>query len=219
MKYTKKFFKNLLKLDIVVFFIAKIIQLYLQVVFLTSKIRVEIDNATENILTSKKVYFITLWHGRILVFPKIMKRYGSFKVLTSLHNDGGYIDKFVGLYGHKSIRGSTHRGSLSATKDIIKSIQKYSIVITPDGPRGPGYKINSIVTSIAAKFNVPIICVSFSSTKMKALNTWDRLAIPLPFAKILVNISTTNYFKEKDDEKLEKLMLRQMKVLDEKCSL
>ena len=215
----KNFFKYLLGLDIIIFFIAKIIQVYLEIVFFTSKLIFEIDPNAEKALASKKVCFITLWHGRILIFPKIMKKYGSFKVLTSLHKDGKYIDKFVRLYEHQSIRGSTYRGGLSAIKDIMGSIQNSSIVITPDGPRGPGYKINSAVTNIAAKFNVPIICISFSATRVKVLSTWDKFMIPLPFTKIIINISTQHYFKVQDNEKLEKLMLQQMELLDKKCNI
>ena len=209
----------MLGLDIVVFLIAKIIQIYLEIVFFTSKVLFEIDPNTEKALVSKQVCFITLWHGRILIFPRIMKKYGSFKVLTSLHKDGKYIDKFVRLYGHQSIRGSTYKGSLSAIKDIMGSIKNSSIVITPDGPRGPGYKIDSAVTNIAAKFNVPVICISFSATRTKILSTWDKFMIPLPFSEIIVNISTQHYFKVQDNEKLEQLMLQQMELLDKKCNI
>ena len=218
-KYIKKLIKYLLGLDVIVFCITKIIQLYLEVVFLTSQIFFEVDLTTEKFLTSKQVCFITLWHGRVLIFPKIMKKYGAFKVLTSLHKDGKYIDKFVRLYGHKTIRGSTYKGSLLATKDIVKSIKNSSIVITPDGPRGPGYKVNSAITNIATKFNIPIICISFSATKVKILNTWDKFMIPLPFTKIIVNISTPHYFEMQNNEKLEKLMLQQVKSLDKKCGV
>jgi lysophospholipid acyltransferase (LPLAT)-like uncharacterized protein len=219
-KYIKKLLKKIAKLEFTVYCIAKIITLYLNVVFITSKIAIEIDDEAEIILSKKKPCFITLWHGRILIIPKIMKRYGSFTVLTSTHNDGKYIDEFINFYGNKTIRGSTFKGGFPATKDIIKNLQDQNkVVITPDGPRGPKWKVNSAITNFAAKFDVPIICVSFSATKVKMLNTWDKFIIPLPFAKILVNISSPVYFKDKDDIRLEKTMLKQMRELDEKCGL
>jgi lysophospholipid acyltransferase (LPLAT)-like uncharacterized protein len=186
----------------------------------TSRIVIDIDPASEIVLSSKKPCFITLWHGRILVFPKIMAKYGEFIVLTSAHNDGQYIDKFISLYGHKTIRGSTYRGGLLATKDIIKNIHdKNRIVITPDGPRGPKWKINSVVTNIAARFDIPIIHVSFSSTKVKILNAWDKFMIPMPFAQILIKISSPDFFETKDDIRLENMMVRQSKDLDSQCGL
>jgi lysophospholipid acyltransferase (LPLAT)-like uncharacterized protein len=94
-KYIKRFFKKLSRLEFTACFIAKLIRVYVDMVLKTSRVVVDIDPASDIILSSKKPCFITLWHGRILVFPKIMAKYGEFIVLTSAHNDGQYIDKFI----------------------------------------------------------------------------------------------------------------------------
>ncbi len=149
-----------------------------------------------------------------------MKKFGKFKVLTSLHKDGKYVDQFVKLYNHDTIRGSSFKGSLSATKDIIKSIQQNErIVITPDGPRGPRYKVNSALTNLAIKFNIPIICLSFAATRSKTLKSWDNFTIPLPFTKILVNISKPYKFNNTQNNELEKIMIKQLNDLDHQVSL
>ena len=207
----KGFLKKLLNHDLSVLCITKIIQFYLEFVFLTSTIEINIHNEATHILNSNKVCFLTLWHGRIIVFPRIMQKFGKFKVLTSLHKDGKYVDKFIRLYGHETIRGSSYKGSLSATKNIINSIKnKESIVITPDGPRGPKYKVNSAITNLASKFKIPIISISFASSKAKILKSWDEFTIPLPFSKILIDISAPTLFNEKQNSKLEILMIKQM---------
>lgn len=210
----KKSIKKLLNNNLSVLCITKIIQIYLEFVFITSKIDIHIDDKTIDIFNSNQVCFLTLWHGKIIVFPKIMRKFGKFNVLTSLHKDGKYVDKFVQLYGHKTIRGSNYKGGLSATKDIINSIKhKESIVITPDGPRGPRYKVNSAVTNLASKFKIPVINISFASSKAKILRSWDEFTIPLPFTKIVVDISAPNFFTEKQNSKLEILMIKQMQDL------
>ena len=192
--------------------------MYLDLVFLTSDIKLEIDKKTIDILFSKTACFFTVWHGRIILFPKIMKKYGVFKVLTSLHKDGEYVNKFVKLYGNETIRGSTFDGALSATKMIIKCIkEKKSIVITPDGPRGPKYKINSTIIRLASKLQVPIISMSFSSSKVKVLNSWDYFTIPLPFSKIFINISPPNCSRQMQNNHLEMIMCTQTKILDQKA--
>ena len=148
-----------------------------------------------------------------------MRRFGRFKVLTSFHKDGKYVDQFVKLYDHDTIRGSSYKGALSATKSIIKSIHNNEkIVITPDGPRGPRYKVNSAITNIAAKFNIPIICLSFAATKSRTLKSWDNFTIPLPFAKILVNISAPYQYNKRQNNELEKIMLKQLRQLDNQVS-
>ena len=119
----KRFLKTLLNHNLSVLCITKIIQLYLEFVLLTSSIKINTNKEAINILNSNKVCFLTLWHGRIIVFPKIMQKFGKFKVLTSLHKDGKYVDKFIRLYGHETIRGSSYKGSLSATKNIIRNLQ------------------------------------------------------------------------------------------------
>ena len=101
---------------------------------------------------------------------------------------------------------------------IIKCIkEKKSIVITPDGPRGPKYKINSAIIRLASKLQVPIISMSFSSSKVKVLNSWDYFIIPLPFSKIFINISSPNCSRQMQNNQLEMIMCNQTKRLDHKA--
>ncbi|MFQ3307192.1 MAG: lysophospholipid acyltransferase (LPLAT)-like uncharacterized protein [Candidatus Midichloriaceae bacterium] len=216
----KKKIKSTLKVigrsEYIISFITKILRIYIEIVFITSRIRQNIDSDSEKILKSKSPCIITLWHGRLIILPKFMKKFGSFFVLTSSHNDGNYIDKFINLYGHNSIRGSTYQNNLVVTKEIIKKIKKERIVITPDGPRGPRYKVKTALTNIANKYNVPVIPISFSCSKGKVINTWDNFLLPLPFSEISIDISAPIYFSSKDDSRLEKIMLNQMNLLDNK---
>ena len=87
----KELLKTINRKNIIMYFIVKIIKLYLSIVFFTSKVELNIHEKAKNILKNKEICFLTLWHGRMIIFPKIMRRYGTFQVLTSLHNDGKYI--------------------------------------------------------------------------------------------------------------------------------
>jgi lysophospholipid acyltransferase (LPLAT)-like uncharacterized protein len=59
----------------------------------------------------------------------------------------------------------------------------YSIVITPDGPRGPVYQIQEGIIHLAQLTGRPIIPISnFTRWKIR-LRSWDRFQIPLPFAR------------------------------------
>ncbi len=211
----KKFFKSGFALEL----ITRILKFYVEIVFLTSKIIISVDNGSLSVLKSKKPCIITLWHGRICIIPKIMSRYGNFIILTSPHSDGRYIEKFISLYGHGVIKGSSNKRGLEATREIVKAIKNGDrIAITPDGPRGPGYVAKGSAVNIASKFNIPIISVCFSSSKRKILNTWDKFYIPLPFSKIKINISSPYLHSDNDLEKLTTSMNGQLKALDSKCS-
>ena len=61
--------------------ITKIIQIYLEFVFITSKVDTHINDKAIDILNSNEVCFLALWHGKIIVFPKIMKKFGKFNDL------------------------------------------------------------------------------------------------------------------------------------------
>ena len=73
------------------------------------------------------------------------------------------------------------------SKEIINKINSgNNVIITPDGPRGPIYKINSNITRIAKKFDKPLIPIACTTNKYYELKTWDRMMIPKLFSKVTV---------------------------------
>ena len=213
----KDIFKKIIHHHLFVLCIVRLIQFYTEFIFLTSRIEICINHKSANILRSNAVCFLTLWHGKMILFPKVMSCFGKFQVLTSLHKDGEYVDKFIQLYGHKSIRGSSDKNGLSAIREIIKSIENNNrIIITPDGPRGPRYKVNSAVTNLASRFKIPILIIAFVASRFKVLNSWDAFEIPLPFTKIIIDISSPHFFYKKHNSQLEYLMRKQIEDLSNK---
>ena len=111
---------------------------------------------------------------------------------------------------HKVIQGSTNKNPRGAIKSILNSINDNGkIIITPDGPRGPIYQINSAITKIAHKYNIPLIAMSCVSNKYIELDSWDKMILPKPFSKIYVifsQISTLSGDEESDKKLLAKTM-------------
>ena len=58
----------------------------------------------------------------------------------------------------------------------------YSIVITPDGPRGPVFRIQEGIMHLAQLTGRPIIPTSNFTRWKICFRSWDRFQIPLPFA-------------------------------------
>jgi len=56
-------------------------------------------------------------------------------------------------------------------------------VITPDGPRGPARTAAPGVAQLAALSGVAVLPCAVASTRMKLARSWDRMRIPLPFAR------------------------------------
>ena len=71
---------------------------------------------------------------------------------------------------------------------LFRSAQGYDIAITPDGPRGPKYELGSGLVYLAQKAALPILPCHARFHGALRLKTWDRFAIPLPFARLDVTI-------------------------------
>ncbi len=109
----------------------------------------------------------------------------KISILISTHADGKVIGMVSKLFGRKVIWGSSTRGWVDALKKILSILKcGESVVITPDGPRGPAQQINSAVVKISAKSGVGILPVTYGSRRKKLLRSWDKFILPLPFSKL-----------------------------------
>jgi hypothetical protein len=196
--------------------IAYIVNAYIWLVFKTCKISIDIAAEAEQILSKQTQCILVFWHGRILPFPKLMARYNSFATVVSTHRDAEYLAQVLSMHGHKLIRGSSNKNSISAMMGMVKHIKSGdSIAITPDGPKGPRFKIKGVVLQIAEKYNLPIIPVSYSASHAKVFSSWDRFILPIPF-KSKIEIKIEGPVLPQD---LEQFMCAQIYDLDEKTDL
>lgn len=189
----KKYFKPFLKKSIIVhYIIVKLIYLYLKFVYITSKWEIIwINPSFEHEIKNIGSALFALWHNRTAYGMHIFKKYDNVFALASTHTDGKIITSVIRAMNFGIIEGSTNRNPTKAVRAIIDSLKRGNkIVITPDGPRGPIYKINSSITKIAYKYNKPLIPISCGTTKFFALNSWDKMMLPKPFGKIIVTIGS-----------------------------
>ena len=123
------------------------------------------------------------WHGRLLMMPLVYKGKG-LSFLVSPHRDGQVVGKALERFGFHPIIGSTNRKGFSAFKKMLKACENGSdIAITPDGPRGPRYRVQIGVIELARWTGRPVLPVSFSASGGKFFKTWDRFLLPYPFSK------------------------------------
>ncbi len=107
-------------------------------------------------------------------------------------------------------------------RNILKQINDgKSLAITPDGPKGPRFKIKGSVVQIGKKYGLPIIPAAYSASKAIVFKSWDRFILPIPFfSKIEINIGAPFYPKGLDnDVSLESIMLKQVKAIDDSLNL
>ncbi|MDC0864878.1 lysophospholipid acyltransferase family protein [Rickettsiaceae bacterium] len=208
----KRYLKKLLKNNIVIHKIfVRLITLYLKIVYKTSKwCFVFQDEITEEIINRKRGALFAMWHNRLAFGMGLYKRYDNVHALASSHTDGKLITDVIKKMGYKVIVGSSNKNSTVALRQIIRTINSNGkVVITPDGPRGPMYKVGGNITQIGYKYKKSVIPVSCISSKYFTLKSWDKMMIPKIFGTIVVTIGRSVILsgdKEKDDELLKKTL-------------
>jgi lysophospholipid acyltransferase (LPLAT)-like uncharacterized protein len=132
-----------------------------------------------------------VWHNRL---PAALASYDDFvqsrwpakglAAMISASRDGSFVASVAERFGVQPIRGSTSRRGPQALLEATTWMERdYSIVMLPDGPRGPVYQIQDGIIYLAQLTGRPIIPTSnFTRWKIR-LRSWDRFQIPLPFAR------------------------------------
>lgn len=132
---------------------------------------------------------LLFWHNRLTTIPFLFQNSG-FHALVSPHSDGQIIAGILQKFGINTIAGSSNRDSLKAVKEMLLLLREGKpIGVTPDGPRGPKYKINGNVLAIAQRAEAKIITLSANITHKFILNSWDNFIIPLPFSRGVIIFS------------------------------
>lgn len=151
---------------------------------LTIRIEKVGEEIVEQFYNSNKNYIYAFWHGQLLMMPFSSFRKNRIYVMISESKDGEIIAQVLKWFKAKVVRGSTSHGGLNAMKNMIRKIQEGNdAAITPDGPRGPGYKAQPGIIALAKLSETPIIPLAFGCKNKWCLNSWDRFLIPKPFTK------------------------------------
>jgi hypothetical protein len=133
------------------------------------------------------------WHNRLASAPnwyeRIGDRIGKLYALISASGDGEILATTMAEFGINAIRGSKSRGGEEALRELLKQLRAgNSVVITPDGPRGPRYQLQEGVLKLAEWSGVEVVPFDFELKGKVELKTWDRLRISLPFGKSVMVI-------------------------------
>jgi lysophospholipid acyltransferase (LPLAT)-like uncharacterized protein len=138
------------------------------------------------LIESRKLIF-AFWHSRILLISYIYKGLGAY-TLVSKSKDGEIIARILQRQGQICVRGSTKRGGLRALARHIKLLKATGSpgAVIPDGPRGPRFKAQPGVITLAQKTGFPILPITYSARRVKIFGSWDRFMLPAPFTRCRV---------------------------------
>lgn len=180
-----RFLKKILKNPIIIRGLAFLISGYIKFVYKTSSWKWINQTVINKLIKEETPWIVCFWHNRLLMMSTSWTGpQNKMHMLISAHRDGLLIAETMKHFGILTVSGSSTKGGTQALRDLIKLSKKGDCIgITPDGPRGPRFKARGGIIQIAKLSGCPIIPVSYSTTKRKVLNSWDRFIFALPFSK------------------------------------
>jgi lysophospholipid acyltransferase (LPLAT)-like uncharacterized protein len=158
--------------------------LYIRLVRWTGRWHIEGEDIPESFRKSGKPFILSFWHGRLLMMPYCWRRTDLTNMLISGHREGRLISQTVKHFAIESVVGSTGKGGAQATRRLIKLMREGVVVgITPDGPRGPRMRVGQGTIALARISGAPIVPVTYSASRSRILQSWDRFIVALPFSR------------------------------------
>lgn len=170
--------------------------LLIKFIMLTSRVEIIGADSFYRLLDSGEGFIIPFWHGRMFLFPAFYKKYvdRDLRVLISAHRDGELISRIIDRFDLGTVRGSSRRGGKAAMLELQNLVKRGVVVIvTPDGPKGPGLKVRRGIIEMAKRTGAPILPVTYSATRKIILDTWDKFVVPLPFSTVTFSFGEPIY--------------------------
>ncbi len=194
MSIIKKKFRSIKKLPTWIFwFPAMLLWTILHTLY-----RITIVDPRDVVHTSQGVVGIA-WHNRLCFFAAIFPKVARLRTVAvvSASRDGQYICDIISHFGLRSLRGSSSRKGAAAMREAISAIHNHlNVAFTPDGPRGPKYKIKLGPVALASTTGAPVVPISVNASRYWQIKSWDNFQIPKPFAKLTLVFGEPIYVPE-----------------------
>jgi lysophospholipid acyltransferase (LPLAT)-like uncharacterized protein len=132
-----------------------------------------------------------VWHNRLGLSMTAYYSYAAKRnptaglaAMASASKDGGFLAAILECFRVQPVRGSSSRRGPQALLELTSWAERgWDLAITPDGPRGPRYKVQEGVIYLAQVTGLPIIPFSCRIARKIIVRSWDRFQIPLPFSR------------------------------------
>ena len=188
--------RTLLNNRALVWLVGSLLNAYGQLFLITSRLRIEADPEVERLVREQRVPVIyALWHSHVFFVPlfRTFER-RAVSVLLSAHRDAQIVGVAARLRGIRLVFGSSTRGGAKAYLQLLTVLQSgESVVMTPDGTKGPAERVKSGVIRLAQQSGCAIVPVALASSRLHRLKSWDRSLLPLPFSKAVFELGAPLY--------------------------
>ena len=90
-------------------------------------------------------------------------------------------------FGFITIRGSSSRGGAEGLRSLTRALRKgHSVVVVPDGPRGPREVLKPGVVRLARLTGAHVVPAAFGASSEWRARSWDEFRIPKPFSRCVM---------------------------------
>lgn len=170
---------------------------YLAFALRTTRWTLHGEEHTRSVVAGQPI-IAAFWHERLPMMPMLW-RFAQQKgapmrtaVLVSRHADGRLIGRLIARFDLEAVHGSTSRdgrdrGGAAGLRQMLEWLAAgNNVAITPDGPRGPRREAAPGVATLAALSGVAVLPCAAQTRRRRVLRSWDRMVVPLPFARGVV---------------------------------
>lgn len=165
---------------------------YMRFVWATSRVSGQDDFVLNAISAESDGAVALLWHEEVLTvafgYPYIGIRGHT---LASVGESGEVIARMLKLCGYVVFRGGSSTSRARRRSGVLEEMiahmrENHGVIygLTVDGSKGPRYRMKTGGIVIARECGKPIALVRTWYRRCLRLNTWDRMALPLPFNEI-----------------------------------
>ncbi len=158
---------------------------------LCKSLKIEYNNYSsfEKLSKYSQPYIAAFWHGSMLA-PWYLLRNKNLSALVSQSKDGELLARLLNGWKYNVIRGSSNVGGKEALQLLIdEAVNSKSIAITPDGPKGPEFKMKPGAVVLSKKTKLPILLIGVGYKNYYQLKSWDKFKVPKLFSRVVINFS------------------------------
>ncbi len=195
---------------------------WLLLVLLGSTLRVRWSGGARfsEVVRERRPTILAVWHHQLFLASWLIWREGVRRglpvvVLVSRSRDGTLGTEVGRLLGAAIIRGSTSRGGGPALRQLVRALAGGStVLVIPDGPRGPARECKPGVVALAELAGAPVLPLALGCDRGWRLGSWDRMVIPKPFARVRVEVGEARGLGRLDETTRERARRELQATLD-----
>lgn len=165
----------------------------MKLILSTCKIEVSGLHHLEQTVGNKTI--LAVWHNRISIICEFFQRYlpkRDYAAFLSKSRDGEPIARVLALYPCTTSIRVSHAMRHQALHAAINYLNTENglLIFTPDGPKGPRYKVKPGIVHAAKETAASVIAFSWEADRFWEFKTWDKFRIPKPFSTIKIILSS-----------------------------